>query len=861
MMIKDDKCKALQLIDTRKKLLDLIHYARRNYLGLQLYRIDIRCYFRILIRHLVQLSRSLTDPHRRRARTLLFSLVIGVGAIFWTGSRYVKNTYRGMGSYSHKNPPFLSRTRSQTRLTNGARIMYISEDRVSEEDQGDHGDEHIRYLDSEREKIMGRTKKIFIPKRDDDVFERDKYLFKAVESSNGRYSQVFYSKFLNQMSVLIKIIIPSYLDQNMILLSLQIFFLIMRTWLSLIVARLDGQIVRDVIACNGKGFLVDLVCWFVIAMPASYTNGAIKFLQRKLGLNFRVYLTRYIHDIYLDERLAFYKLMFDTQSDNSVIKNIDNSITNDVSKFCDAICSVFANIAKPVTDLVFFAIYLRDNLGTFGVTGIFVNYFLTGYLLRKYTPPLGELVSRRSSAEGDFYNYLLNMSNNNEEIAFYQGTEVERTKVKGLYNTYFSRVLQIDQSKFNYTMIEDYILKYTWSAMGYVFASLPILTANLSSKENLENSNMKDFIVNKRLMLSLADAGSRLMHSIKDISQLTGYTNRVFTLLNTLHRVHFRRFNYGAYVGMDAGYGGTKDIVRGTIQRNFHGIRLENIDIIIPSRRAGNGAKLMSKLTFQIPPTIESSSKYSSTQDFKEDIDPDIPLIDNVGSSLLILGPNSCGKSSIQRIISEVWPVYNKNGLLSIPTPRNLFCVPQKPYFTRGGTFRDQIIYPMSSEEFFDKGLRDYSLVQILKEVNLDYLLGRDVGWSYMDVVADWKDVLSGGEKQRMNFARILFRRPRFVVLDETTNAISVDMEDYLFNLLKRYGFNFITISQRPNLIKYHDMLLEIDSNCSWQLQALGTAEAITSIEHEIEDLKAKLADVSKLEEERRKLRQMLEVI
>ena len=49
---------------------------------------------------------------------------------------------------------------------------------------------------------------------------------------------------------------------------------------------------------------------------------------------------------------------------------------------------------------------------------------------------------------------------------------------------------------------------------------------------------MRQFITNKRLLLSLADAGSRLMYSIKDVNTLTGYTDRVFNLLTQLHRVH-----------------------------------------------------------------------------------------------------------------------------------------------------------------------------------------------------------------------------------------------------------------------------------------------------------------------------------
>jgi ATP-binding cassette, subfamily D (ALD), peroxisomal long-chain fatty acid import protein len=53
-------------------------------------------------------------------------------------------------------------------------------------------------------------------------------------------------------------------------------FLIGRTWLSLVVARLDGAIVRDLVAANGKGFAKGLIYWFLIAIPASYNNAMVK---------------------------------------------------------------------------------------------------------------------------------------------------------------------------------------------------------------------------------------------------------------------------------------------------------------------------------------------------------------------------------------------------------------------------------------------------------------------------------------------------------------------------------------------------------------------------------------------------------
>jgi len=53
-------------------------------------------------------------------------------------------------------------------------------------------------------------------------------------------------------------------------------FLIGRTWLSLVVARLDGAIVRDLVAANGKGFAKGLIYWFLIAIPASYNNAMVR---------------------------------------------------------------------------------------------------------------------------------------------------------------------------------------------------------------------------------------------------------------------------------------------------------------------------------------------------------------------------------------------------------------------------------------------------------------------------------------------------------------------------------------------------------------------------------------------------------
>jgi ATP-binding cassette subfamily D (ALD) long-chain fatty acid import protein len=746
--------------------------------------------WKLILVNLVQLYKE-NREHPTRPVLIFLATLVSSGAI---GVGYLLNKVITDFKDKRDSRPLYRRS-SSTILSNGARQLFIP--------------------------YKNRQKRVVIQPTDPEVFEKDKYKFKNFVKNikNERDSgKVFSSKFLNQLVILWQILIPSFKDKNTLLLIAQFFFLILRTWLSLLVAKLDGQIVKDIIGGKLKKFMRDLVYWFLMAVPSSYTNSAIKYLMKTIASNFRTNMMRYIHDMYLDNRMVYYKIMFNNQS----VKDIDNFITRDVDRFTNSLSSLFSSIGKPMMDLVFFAVYLRDNLGTAGITGIFVNYFTTAYILKCFTPPFGKLSKEKSALEGEYYNDHLNLINNGEEIAFYNGTILEKIKISNIYDKMMNHVFNINRIKVHYNFLEDYLLKYTWSALGYLYISMPIFLASLQdgAKKATEERNMRQFIVNKRLMLSMADAGSRLMYSIKDISKLTGYTDRVFALLTVLHQVHAVEFNYGDEEDINA--------IRGTVQYHYNGLRVEKINVIIPSSNGRDGVKLINELDF----TLRSHE------------------------SILILGMNGCGKTSIERIIAGLWPLYD--GLLSKPSDDDIIYLPQRPYFSNG-TLRDQIIYPLSHAEMLDQGYTDFDLVKILREVKLEYLLDRESGLKYLDAIQEWKDVLSGGEKQRVQFARILFKNPKFIVLDEATNAISSDIEAYLFDLLKQKNFAFITLSHRPLLIKYHDYLLEIQENGDWVFETMGSDQAITSIDKEIKEIENKLKDVESLEDRKKKLELLLD--
>jgi ATP-binding cassette subfamily D (ALD) protein 2 len=93
--------------------------------------------------------------------------------------------------------------------------------------------------------------------------------------------------FLLQLRKLVEIMIPSLVCTETVLLSFHTLCLISRTFLSIYVASMEGAIVKFIVRRDIRNFVLMLCKWFGIAIPATFINSMIRYLENKLALAFR----------------------------------------------------------------------------------------------------------------------------------------------------------------------------------------------------------------------------------------------------------------------------------------------------------------------------------------------------------------------------------------------------------------------------------------------------------------------------------------------------------------------------------------------------------------------------------------------
>ena len=185
------------------------------------------------------------------------------------------------------------------------------------------------------------------------------------------------------------------------------------------------------------------------------------------------------------------------------------------------------------------------------------------------------------------------------------------------------------------------------------------------------------------------------------------------------------------------------------------------------------------------------------------------------GERVAILGRNGCGKTTLFKIITGEMDY--DGGEVYVNPNKKLGMISQIPHFPLGYTVEDvlrsafrEILAAKKKMEALEKAMEQGATQEQLK--TYDSLVARfQAGGGYdMDVEVDkicnglgitpaqrpqLFDSLSGGEKTRINLARLLLEKTDILLLDEPTNHLDLNSVEWLENYIKTFKGTVLAIS------------------------------------------------------------------
>ncbi|MFE7773528.1 NHLP family bacteriocin export ABC transporter peptidase/permease/ATPase subunit [Streptomyces sp. NPDC057445] len=181
------------------------------------------------------------------------------------------------------------------------------------------------------------------------------------------------------------------------------------------------------------------------------------------------------------------------------------------------------------------------------------------------------------------------------------------------------------------------------------------------------------------------------------------------------------------------------------------------------------------------------------------------------GQQVALVGGSGSGKSTVSRLIAGLYSPWEGtiriDGQRLDEIPRGALAASvsfvDQDVFLFEGTVRDNVA-------LWDPSIPDEAVTDALKDAALYEVVARRPGGIHGRVEQDGRN-FSGGQRQRLEIARALVRRPSVLVLDEVTSALDAETEQLIIDNLRRRGCACVVIAHRLSTVRDSDEIVVLD--------------------------------------------------